>query len=444
MSTHDWPHIWRQCVDKLVALMVNDQDGITILRATQLRAHNGKLQLIALNGIAKKQIEKNLAVIQFALKNTLPIAEQTLANKISVVVEEAELFDAKNTAKAKAGKAFDSHLNANYQFDNFIAGPSNDQAFAAAQRVGSGALDFNPLVIYGGTGLGKSHLMHAIGNALKKLGDRQVLYITAETFVNDFTRTLNDKNRTMEDFAAQYRNVDALLIDDVQFLGGKERSQTEFFHTFNALFDKDRQIILTCDRFPKEIDGLEERLKSRFGSGLSVSVTPPEFETRVAILQNKAEKLGFDLANDVAMFIANNVVSNVRELEGALRSVYARWMLHKKPVSLDEARDALKDHINAQQQQIPLDKIQKDAARYYKISHEDMLAKTRKADIVFPRQVAMALCSDLTEHTPAHIGKSFNRDRTTVLHACDVIAEKLRTDPEFRKEYEGLKMIIRG
>ena len=440
----DWQSIWRQCVDNLVPMMQNDQDGITILRAPQLRDSDGKLQLVTLNNIAKKQIEKNLAVIRFALQAALPEAEKHRAAKLGVVLEEGDLFNSKSAAKPKAAKRFDSHLNPNYLFENFIAGPSNDQAFAAAQRVGSGALDFNPLVIYGGTGLGKSHLMHAIGNALKRLGDREVLYITAETFVNDFIRTLNDKNRSMEDFAAQYRSVDALLIDDVQFLGGKGQSQTEFFHTFNALFDKNRLIILTCDRFPKEIDGLEERLKSRFGSGLSVSVTPPEFETRVAILHNKAEKLGFDLSSDVAMFIASHVVSNVRELEGALRSVYARWMIHKKPVSLEEAREVLKDHINAQQQQIPLDVIQKKTANYYRVSHDDMLGKSRKADIVFPRQVAMSLGAELTEHTPANVGKAFNRDRTTVLHAGEVIAEKLRTDPEFRKEYEGLKMIIKG
>ena len=426
--------IWELCISNLSPIM--DDDAINILRATQLREQNGNWQLVALNAMAIKQIKRDhLVFVLPALKKLIPGL-----HKIDVVQEEADLFGATKSGKSKAARVFESHVNPDYTFDNFIAGPSNDQAFAAAQRVGSGALDFNPLVIYGGTGLGKSHLMHAIGNALKALGNRQVLYITAEAFVNDFTRHV--RSGSMEDFAAQYRNVDALLIDDVQFLGGKERSQTEFFHTFNSLFDKKRQIIMTCDRFPKEIDGLEDRLKSRFGSGLSVSVTPPEFETRVAILQNKAEKLGFELPDNVAIFIATHVVSNVRELEGALRSVYARWMVHRKAIGVEEARDALKDHINAQMQQIPLEKIQKTVERHYKI--DDILAKTRKADIVFPRQVAMALCVDLTNHTPAAIGKAFLRDRTTVLHAVEVVNERKAIDPEFRNEYEGLKMMITG
>lgn len=428
--------IWEVCLSNLSAIL--DDDAINILRATSLREQGGKWQLVALNAMAVKQIKRDhLTFVLPALKKLIP----DLA-KIDVVLEEGDLFDPPKGGKAKTPKVFESHVNPDQTFDNFIAGPSNDQAFAASQRVGTGALDFNPLVIYGGTGLGKSHLMHGIGNALKARGNRLVLYITAEAFVNDFTRHL--RNGNMEDFAAQYRNVDALLIDDVQFLGGKERSQTEFFHTFNSLFDKRRQIIMTCDRFPKEIDGLEERLKSRFGSGLSVSVTPPEFETRVAILQNKAERLGFDLADDVAVFIATHVVSNVRELEGALRSVYARWMVHRKPVGISEVSEVLKDHINAQQQQIPVANIQKTAARHYKISEDDMLSKSRKANIAFPRQVAMALCVELTNHSPANIAATFNRDRTTVLHAVEVVNDKKNIDPEFRKEYEGLKMMITG
>lgn len=428
--------IWELCLHNLSAIL--DDDAVNILRATQLRGQNGQWQLVALNAMACKQIKRDyLTFVQSALKKLIPDLV-----KIEVVQEEPDLFERPKAGKGKPAKVFDSHLNADFSFDNFVAGPSNHQAFAAAQRVGSGALDFNPLIIYGGTGLGKSHLMHAIGNALKTLGNRQVLYITAESFVNDFIRHVRSGN--MEDFASQYRNVDALLIDDVQFLGGKQTSQIEFFHTFNSLFDKKRQIIMTCDRFPKEIDGLEERLKSRFGSGLSVSVTPPEFETRLAILQNKAEHLDFDLPNDIAVFIATHVVSNVRELNGALTAVYARSMIHRKAPTLDEVRDTLKDHIKAQQQQIPVSDIQKTVARYYKIEYGDMLSKIRKADIAFPRQVAMALCSELTSLTPANIGSAFARDRTTVLHAVGVIADKKAVDSEFRKEYEGLKMMITG
>lgn len=432
--------IWENCLGNLSYVL--EEDDISTLRGVQLRENNGQWQLVALSNPIRSQLEKKyISFIEKALKKIDPSIK-----KVKIMMEEPDLFDGKQNSENKNNSnIFKSYLNSDYQFDNFISGPSNDQAFAAAQRVGSGALDFNPLVIYGGTGLGKSHLMHATGNALKRLGNKRVMYVNAETFVNDFTRTLQNKARSMEDFAAQYRNVDALLIDDVQFLGGKERSQTEFFHTFNSLFDRRCQIVLTCDRFPKEIDGLEERLKSRFGSGLSVSVTPPELETRIAILQSKAEKFDFELPDDVAMFIASHVVSNVRELEGALRSVYARCLTFKRTASIALASDALKDHINAQNRQISLEKIQKSTARYHKISMEEMLSKSRKANIALPRQIAMALSKKLTQHSYPEIGEAFGgRDHTTVIHACKKIQERLDKDINFRNEYEELEKILTG
>lgn len=432
--------IWENCIDNLSYVL--EEDDINTLRGTQLRENGGQWELVAISNPILNQLKKRLIpFIEKALKKVEPDIK-----KLKIVMEEPDLFTKPAYGKGKAGEeVFKSNLIPDYQFDNFVSGPSNDQAFAAAQRVGAGAIDFNPLVIYGGTGLGKSHLMHATGNALKRLGNKRVMYVTAETFVNDFTRTLHDKTKSMEDFAAQYRNVDALLIDDVQFLGGKERSQTEFFHTFNSLFDRKCQIVLTCDRFPKEIEGLEERLKSRFGSGLSVSVTPPELETRIAILQTKAEKFDFPLPDDVAMFIASHIVSNVRELEGALRSVWARCLAVHKPASIAIAREALKDHIRAQSKQVSIDDILKTVAKYYKIAVDDLTGKSRKANIAHARQVAMALGKELTSHSLTEIGRAFGgRDHTTVMHACRKVEKMRSEDRDFDEEYKGLRMMLTG
>lgn len=432
--------IWENCIDNLSYVL--EEDDINTLRSVQLREQEGQWQLVAISNPIRSQLEKKyLPFIDKALKKVAPHIKKT-----RIVMEEPDLFAQPSAGKSKApGEVFKSHLIADYQFDNFVSGPSNDQAFAAAQRVGSGAIDFNPLVIYGGTGLGKSHLMHATGNALKRLGNKRVMYVTAETFVNDFTRTLHDKTKSMEDFAAQYRNVDALLIDDVQFLGGKERSQTEFFHTFNSLFDRKCQIVLTCDRFPKEIEGLEERLKSRFGSGLSVSVTPPELETRIAILQSKAEKFGFELPDDVAMFIASHIVSNVRELEGALRSVWARCLALHKPASIAIANDALRDHIRTQSKQVTIDDIQKTVGKYYKTGIDELIGKSRKAHIALARQVSMTLAKELTQLSYPEIGKAFGgRDHTTAIHACRKVEKMRKEDPDFDEEYKGLRMMLTG
>ncbi|MDO5090062.1 MAG: chromosomal replication initiator protein DnaA [Cardiobacteriaceae bacterium] len=431
--------IWENCLDNMSYLL--PEDDISTLRTVQLREDAGQWQLVAISNPVRSKLQKEyMPFIEKAFKKVAPEIK-----KPKIVMEEPDLFAAPRARPAGGQEVFKSHLIPDYQFDNFVSGPSNDQAFAAARRVGAGALDFNPLVIYGGTGLGKSHLMHATGNALKRLGNKRVMYVTAETFVNDFTRTLHDKTKSMEDFAAQYRNVDALLIDDVQFLGGKERSQTEFFHTFNSLFDRKCQIVLTCDRFPKEIEGLEERLKSRFGSGLSVSVAPPELETRIAILQTKAEKFDFALPDDVAMFIASHIVSNVRELEGALRSVYARCLAVHQPASIAIARDALKDHIKAQSKQVSMDDILKTVGKFYKVGLDDILGKSRKAKIALARQVGMMLAKELTTHSYPDIGRAFgDRDHTTVIHACRKVEKLREEDKDFEEEYKGLRMMLTG
>lgn len=431
--------LWQSCLDNLSPLLT--QEGLSILSPVTLHEQDGVWTLVALSALSQKQIERDyLNSIELALKK-LTSQQNRKVKKVVVSHESPNLFEQKPVEKKTI--TFRSNLNEEFHFHNFIAGPSNDKAYAAAQRVGAGSLDLNPLIIYGGTGLGKSHLMHATGNALRNSGKR-VLYITAETFSNDYIRSLRDPKFTIDDFTALYRNVDALLIDDVQFLSGKEKSQEEFFHTFNSLFDQKRQIILTCDRFPKEVEGLEQRLISRFGNGLNVSVVPPGFETRVAILQSKAQKFDFDLPNEIAIFVAENIASNVRELEGALKSIYAASLFHHRPLTIAEAQEAIKDFINTQNKQVTLANIQKRVAAYYNLSLEELLSASRKATVALPRQVAMALALDLTKHSTTEIGRAFGRDHTTVLHASNKIKGLQEKDSAFSEEYKGLVMILTG
>ncbi len=296
--------------------------------------------------------------------------------------------------------------------------------------------------------------MHAVGNTLRANGANRVVYLTAEQFVNELISTLYDKNKStnMHEFAEYYRSVDALLIDDVQFLGGnKSSSQTEFFHTFNELINNSRHIILTCDRYPKEIEGLEDRLKSRFGSGLTVSIEPPELETRVAIIKTKADQMGsnklaFILPDEVAFFIANKVASNVRDLEGALHKVFA--LCNYKNISqatVELAKEALNDLLSAQKKQITIENIQRIVANFYRIEIADMSAKSRKSSITRPRQIAMALAKELTRHSYPEIGEAFGgRDHTTVIHACKKVQELMEENSDFKQEYKGLRMSITG
>ncbi len=430
---------WQGVIDSLAPII--DSDGLTLLRSCLLSEENGHWFLLAPNQFALNRLnEKYLSSVKLALN------KQGISN-IKSKIDDSDLFSLSQRKKSAQQKPFESNLNTDYQFDNFVVGKSNDNAFAAAHRVSEGLFsdEFNPLLIYGGTGLGKSHLMHAAGNALRVRGSSRIMYLTAEEFTNDFTNTLKDPKRSMREFTEYYRNADALLIDDVQFLAGKNSSQAEFFHTFNSLFDKKRQIILTCDRYPKEIEGLEDRLKSRFGSGLTVSIEPPDYETRVAILQSKAEKLDFDLPGEVEQFIAHNVVSNVRELEGALRKVYAHCQFKGTSATIDIARSALNDLIIAQNKQITLSNIRNIVANYYHISLVDMDSKSRKASVTLPRQIAMHLAKALTRHSYPEIGKVFGgRDHSTVIHACEKISRLYEEDADFREEYKGLRMTITG
>ncbi len=333
------------------------------------------------------------------------------------------------------------YLNKTFVFDSFVEGKSNQLALAASRQVAEnpgGA--YNPLFIYGGVGLGKTHLMHAVGNALRRAKpDAKIVYLHSERFVADMVKAL--QLNAINDFKRFYRSVDALLIDDIQFFAKKERSQEEFFHTFNALLEGGQQMILTSDRYPKEIDGVEERLKSRFGWGLTVAVEPPELETRVAILIKKAQQAQIELPHEAAFFIAQRIRSNVRELEGALKRVIASAHFTGRPIDIELIRDSLKDLLALQDKLVTIDNIQRTVAEYYKIKLSDLLSKRRSRSIARPRQVAMALARDLTNRSLPEIGEAFGgRDHTTVLHACRKVKELKDTSRDIG---EDMKLLLR-
>ena len=336
-----------------------------------------------------------------------------------------------------------SFLNETFTFDTFVEGKSNQLARAASMQVAEnpgGA--YNPLFLYGGVGLGKTHLMHAIGNEIVRRNPRaKVAYLRSERFVADMVKAL--QLNAINEFKRYYRSVDALLIDDIQFFARKERSQEEFFHTFNALLEGGQQMILTCDRYPKEIKGLEERLKSRFGWGLTVAVEPPELETRVAILLKKAEQEKIALPSDAAFFIAQRVRSNVRELEGVLKRVIASSRFMARPIDIPLIKESLKDLLALQDKQVSLDNIQRTVAEYYKIKISDLMSKRRSRSVARPRQLAMALSKELTNHSLPEIGEGFGgRDHTTVLHACRKIKELRDSDGDIREDYKNLIRLL--
>lgn len=332
-----------------------------------------------------------------------------------------------------------SNINPTYKFENFVEGKSNQLARAAATQVAENpGAAYNPLFLYGGTGLGKTHLLHAVGNGICTVRpNAKVIYMHSERFVQDMVKAL--QNNAIEEFKRYYRSVEALLIDDIQFFAHKERSQEEFFHTFNALLDGNQQIIITSDRYPKEIDGVEDRLKSRFGWGLTVAIEPPELETRVAILMRKAQEAQIYLPDEVAFFIAKRLRSNVRELEGALNRVIANANFTGRAINIDFVREALRDLLALQEKLITIDNIQKTVAEYYKIKVADLLSKRRSRSVARPRQLAMALSKELTNHSLPEIGDAFGgRDHTTVLHACRKIEQLREESHDIKEDYQNL------
>lgn len=454
---------WQRCSSFLRDEMPPQQFN-TWIRPLRAQESADALQLIAPNRFVKdwvhdKYIERIRQIVREVSGGRIATVQlqsgsgegSDLASRVSpppvpgrvIPVPAAQAAPPPRKSEPDTGLRQHHYLVENYTFQNFVEGKSNQLARAAAQQVAQnpgGA--YNPLFIYGGVGLGKTHLMHAVGNALlTREQNARVVYLHSERFVADMVKAL--QLNQINDFKRYYRSVDALLIDDIQFFAGKERSQEEFFHTFNALLEGGQQMILTCDRYPKEIDGLEERLKSRFGWGLTVAVEPPELETRVAILMKKAEQASIELPADAAFFIAQRIKSNVRELEGALKRVIASAQFTHRRIDIDLVKESLKDLFALQDRQISLDNIQRTVAEYYKIKLSDLLSQRRSRSVARPRQLAMALAKELTSHSLPEIGESFGgRDHTTVLHACRKIKELRDSDPDMHEDYKNLYRLL--
>ena len=428
---------------------IPEQQFNTWIRPLQAVEDGGKLRLLAPNRfvvdwLEEHYIERILELVDGS--GTAVVVEVGSRQAAAPALAAAPSRPAANTTPRQSSPAsLESRLSPSFVFDTFVEGKSNQLAKAAASQVSENpGKSYNPLFIYGGVGLGKTHLMHAIGNAmLERNPSANVAYVHSERFVGDMVRGL--QHNTISAFKRAYRSLDALLIDDIQFFAGKERSQEEFFHTFNALLEGQRQIILTCDRYPKEVHGLEERLKSRFGWGLTVAIEPPELETSVAILMSKAQTEGVELPDEVAFFIAKRIRSNVRELEGALRRVIANSRFTERPINLEFAKEALRDLLAVQARLVSIENIQKTVADYFKIRVADLLSKSRSRSIARPRQVAMALAKELTNHSLPEIGDAFGgRDHTTVLHGCRRIEELRNTDKRIDDDYLNLLRTLTG
>jgi chromosomal replication initiator protein len=387
-----------------------------------------------INELVTLQESSNPPLLRFDV-GSIPnkTASQNVVNNIPQFASPA-----KKSTELETNLPKTTNVRVKYTFDNFVEGKSNQLARAAASQVADNpGTAYNPLFIYGGTGLGKTHLLHAVGNGiLLNKPNAKIAYMHSERFVQDMVRAL--QNNAMEKFKHYYRSVDALLIDDIQFFAGKDRTQEEFFHTFNALLEGNQQIILTSDRYPKEVD-VEDRLKSRFGWGLTIAIEPPELETRVAILKRKAQENHINLADEVAFFIAKRLRSNVRELEGALNRVIANANFTGRPITIDFVREALRDLLALQDKLVSIDNIQRTVAEYYKIKVSDLLSKRRNRSVARPRQVAMALSKELTNHSLPEIGDAFGgRDHTTVLHACRKIKTLREESHDIKEDYSNL------
>ena len=451
--------LWQQCLTRLQEELPSGEFGLWIRplqaefgdRSLTLYAANRFIldwvrdkYLLRINSLFSEICGSDAPTLHFAVGRrpsaAAPQAYPTAAPMVDVRSEPAITIPSW-TSKQDAMPEINhkSNINETYNFVNFVEGKSNQLALAAAHQVAEnpgGA--YNPLFLYGGTGLGKTHLLHAVGNGIRaRKPNAKVIYMQSERFVQDMVKAL--QNNAIQEFQRYYRSVDALLIDDIQFFAKKERSQEEFFHTFNALLEGNQQIILTSDRYPKEIDGVEDRLKSRFGWGLTVAIEPPELETRVAILMRKAEENKIHLPHEVAFFIAKRLRSNVRELEGALNRVIANARFTGKPINIDFVREALRDMLALQEKLVTIDNIQKTVAEYYKIKVADLLSKRRSRSVARPRQLAMALAKELTNHSLPEIGDAFGgRDHTTVLHACRKIAELREESNDIKEDYSNL------
>ena len=431
--------LWGRCVQQLRSDLPEQQFN-TWIRPLQAVEEAQAIRLLAPNRFVVDWVNSNcLARITDFLRETPGMTVRVEVGSLANLQRQTVAVAAKVRETAPIG----GRLNPEYTFEKFVEGKSNQMARAAAMQVASNpGRGYNPLFIYGGVGLGKTHLMQSIGHVIvANRPEARVAYVHSEQFVGDMVRALQHK--TINDFKAGYRSLDALLIDDIQFFAKKEGSQEEFFHTFNALLEGQRQVILTCDRYPKEVNGLEERLKSRFGWGLTVSIDPPELETSVAILMSKAAAVRKELPEEVAFFIAQRIRSNVRELEGALHRVMANSSFTNRPITLEFAKEALRDLLALQDRLVTIENIQKTVAEYSKVRVADLLSKRRNRSITRPRQIAMSLAKELTTHSLPEIGDQFGgRDHTTVLHACRRVKLLRETESRVREDYQNLLRIL--
>ena len=438
--------LWRRCLDRLEGELSAQQFN-TWIRPLQAIQDAEALRLLAPNRFVRDWVSDHFAG---RIAEVMTGIGSPAGTKVIIQVGTREIPRVERARerekKAAEGKP-DVHvrrrhvsgLRPEFTFATFVEGKCNQLGRAASVQVAENPGEaYNPMFIYGGVGLGKTHLMHAIGNMIRERDPQAtVLYLHSERFVTDMVKAL--QHNAINDFKRYYRSVDALLIDDIQFFVGKERSQEEFFHTFNALLEDQQQVVLTCDRYPKEVDGLEERLKSRFGWGLTVAMEPPELETRVAILMSKAQNANVQLPDEVAFFMAKRIRSNIRELEGALRRVIANSQFTGQPITLEFAREALRDLLALHEKLVTIENIQKTVADYYKIRVADLISKRRTRSVARPRQVAMSIAKELTNRSLPEIGDAFGgRDHTTVLHACRKIAELCKTETGIKEDYRIL------
>ena len=433
--------LWENCLQQLEGEFPQQQIN-TWIRPLQPKLEQDELFLFApnkfvLDWVSDHYIYKITSIINSLNSNKTNVILKIGSSKVSNPI------GLKKTAKPQGPVVkrpnISHNLNTSFTFDSFIVGKSNELAKAASIQVSENpGHAYNPLFIYGGVGLGKTHLMHAIGNnILKEKPDAKISFLSSEKFVSGMVKSL--QNHTINEFKNFYRSLDLLLIDDIQFFAKKERSQEEFFHTFNTLIENNKQIVLTCDSYPKEISGLEDRLKSRFGWGLPIAIEPPDLETRVAILKSKAALNGIELPDEVAFFMGQRIKSNVRELEGALRRVIANANFTGQAITLDFTKEALRDLIALQNKRISIDNIQKTVAEYFKIRMSDLLSAKRTRSIARPRQLAMALAKELTSYSLPEIGSQFGgRDHTTVLHATRKIKELRDSDQKIDEDYKNL------
>ncbi len=455
--------LWDRCLSQLESEL-SEQQLNTWIRPLQAHQAQSHLKIMAPNRFVLDMVQNNFYPRIQEIAGSLDEQENIKVDLVigtggsTVIARSNETTASKSRATATGPTSFAAHpvavketpvatresnLSPEFSFDSLIEGKSNQIGRAAALQIGKNpGKTYNPFLIYGASGLGKTHLMQAIGHTiLRNKPDARVLYINSERYVAEMVSAL--QHSRMNQFKAFYRSLDALLVDDIQFFAGKEQTQEEFFHNFNALFENGQQIVLTCDRYPKEVNGLADRLVTRFGWGLTVAVEPPELEMRVAILNSKAEQAGFPLPSEVSFFLAKHIRSNVRELEGAMRRVIATSQFTGNPITLEFAKEALSDLLAVQAKLVTVENIQKTVAEYYKIRLADLSAKTRSRSIARPRQVAMSLAKELTSKSLPEIGQAFGgRDHTTVLHACRKIAELREADTGIREDYSNLMRML--